>query len=153
MNEAPGSQVAIGTFDYSDLNAYLLLVVGLARPDEGQIARFNELAQIGREGKEIPMKDVKDVGRKEPLVFLPREAPLTQAVEIFGSGIHRIVVVEEDTKHVVGILTQLRLVEFFWENRAYFSPIEPLFHNTIRDLDLGNHQVFAIKSICPSLRV
>jgi CBS domain len=145
LRDSPDSKVATGTFDYNDLNAYLLLVVGLAQPDEDQISRFKELAQKGREGQEIPMKDVKDLGRKEPLIFLGQSESLTKAVEIFGSGIHRIVIVEERSSEVVGVLTQLRLVEFFWENRAHFSPIEPLFHKTLRDLDLGSHSVFAIK--------
>ena len=147
LRDSPDSRVATGTFDYSDLNAYLLLVVGLAQPDEHQLTRFKELAQKGREGKAIPMKDVKDLGRKEPLVFLGRSSPLTQVVEIFGSGIHRLVIVEERSTDVVGVLTQLRLVEFFWENRAQFSPIEPLFHKTLRELDLGSHAVFAIKLV------
>jgi hypothetical protein len=145
LTDAPESRVATGTFDYTDLNAYLLLVVGVAQPDEHQLPRFKELAQKGREGKEIPMKDVKDLGRKEPLVFLSRKQPLTKAVEIFGSGIHRIVISEDKSQEVVGVLTQLRLVEFFWENRTHFSPIEPLFHATLRDLELGSHSVFAIK--------
>jgi len=109
------------------------------------LARYNELAQKGREGKEIPLKDVKDLGRKEPLIFLSSTQPLSEAVRIFGSGIHRIVIVKEATRDVVGILTQLRLVDFFWENRASFSPIEPLFHLTLRELDLAAHTVFAIK--------
>jgi hypothetical protein len=145
LRDSPDSRAVTGTFDYNDLNAYLLLVVGAAQPDEHQLPRFKELAQKGREGKEIPMKDVKDLGRKEPLIFLARNQPLTKAAEIFGSGIHRIAIVEEKSTDVVGVLTQLRLVEFFWENRANFSPIEPLFHRTLRDLDLGSHSVFAIK--------
>jgi hypothetical protein len=145
LRDSPNSKVATGTFDYSDLNAYLLLVVGLAQPDEHQLSRFKELAQKGREGKEIPMKDVKDLGRKEPLIFLGQTQPLAKAVEIFGSGIHRIVIVEEKSTEAFGVLTQLRLVEFFWENRTHFSPIEPLFHRTLRELDLASHSVYAIK--------
>jgi CBS domain-containing protein len=138
----------VGTFDYSDLNAYLLLVVGLAQPNEDQVAIFRELAQKGREGKPIPMKDVKDLGRKEPLVLVTNTDPLTRAVEIFGSGIHRIVVVDESTK-VIGVLTQLRLVEFFWENRSSFHQNESLFPKTLKDLDLASHSVFAINGDKP----
>jgi hypothetical protein len=145
LRDSPKSHTAIGTFDYSDLNAYLLLVVGIALPDETQEATFRELVQKGREGKPIPMKDVKNLGRKEPLVFLPHTAPLTKAVEIFGSGIHRTVIVKENTTQVIGVLTQLRLVQFFWENGRHFSAIEPLYHKTLRELDIGSHQVFAIK--------
>jgi CBS domain-containing protein len=145
LRESPGTRVAVGTFDYSDLNAYLLLGIGLKQPEEHQVSRIKELARKGREGKLIPVKDVKDLGPKEPLLCVSRKEPLPKVVEIFGSGIHRVVVVEEDSNEVVGVLTQLRLVQFFWENCRHFARIEPLFSKTIRELEIGSHSVFAIK--------
>ncbi|KAF2399918.1 hypothetical protein EJ06DRAFT_530699 [Trichodelitschia bisporula] len=144
LRDSPTSQTAIGTFDYSDLNAYLLLVVGLAQPDERHSSSFKELAQKGREGQPIPLRDVKDLGKKEPLITLPHSANLTKAVEVFGSGIHRIIVVKEHTADVVGVLTQLRLVRFFWEHRHNFPVIEPLYQRTLRELDIASHSVIAI---------
>lgn len=145
ITDSPESKTAIGTFDYTDLNAYLLLVVGLAQPDEAQSGTFKEIAEKGREGKPIPLRDVKDLGKKEPLIFLPHTAHLTKAMEIFGSGIHRIVVVKEHTEDVVGVLTQLRLVKFFYENVRHFFPVEPLYAKTLKELDLGSHNVIAVK--------
>ena len=86
--------MAVGTFDYSDLNAYLLLVVGLAQPDSEHASDFAALAQKGREGKPIPLRDVKSLGNKEPLLQLPFDAPLAHAVEMFGGGAHRILVMQ-----------------------------------------------------------
>lgn len=145
IRSSPNSRTAIGTYDYDDLNAYLLLVVGLAKPDEEHYQSFNQLAQKGREGKPIPLRDIKDLGRKEPLVKLPHTANLTQAVEVFGSGIHRIVVTKEYNGDVVGVLTQLRLLRFFYENRSGFPPIEHLYGCTLKDLNIGSHTVIAIK--------
>ena len=144
LTDSPTSRTAIGTFDYSDLNAYLLLVVGLAQPDEDQVSSFRELAQKGREGKPIPLKDVKGLGRKEPLVTLPHTATLTKAVEILGSGVHRIIIVKEHSADAVGVLTQLRLIRFFWENGRHFPGIESLYARNLRDLDMGSRSVFAI---------
>lgn len=149
LRDGPSSQTAIGTFDYSDLNAYLLLVVGLAQPDEDQVSSFRELAQKGREGKPIPLKDVKGLGRKEPLVTLPHTATLTKAVEILGSGVHRIIIVKEHTVDAIGVLTQLRLVRFFWENGRHFPAVEALYTRSLRDLDIGSHSVFAINGDKP----
>ena len=143
----PKSRRAIGTFDYSDLNAYLLLVVGLARPDVGHLQSFNELARKGREGKVIPVKDIKDLGRREPLVVLPHTAKLTQAVETFGSGVHRIMIAQEGTQDIIGILTQLRLVRFFWENGRDFPQIDRIFPNSLMDLRVGSKAVRSIKSV------
>jgi hypothetical protein len=147
LSDTPGSKTAVGTFDYNDLNAYLLLVVGLARPEDHQVARFDKLAAKGREGKPIPMKDVKDLGAKEPMITLAKSAPLSKAIEIFGSGIHRILISEDNSSDIIGVLTQLRLVQFFWQNGRHFLHIDPLFHKTLRDLDVGSHQVISIKSV------
>lgn len=146
LRENANTRQATGTFDYSDLNAYLLLVVGLAHPDEEDIASFDELARKGREGKPIPLRDVKSVGgRKEPLITLPETADLKKAIEVFGSGIHRVLVAKEGTADVMGVLTQLRLVQFFWENRKSFPEVDQLYPQLIRDLNIGSKTVLAIK--------
>lgn len=146
LRESKNTRVAVGTFDYSDLNAYLLLVVGLAHPDEEDVASFDELAKKGREGKTIPLRDVKEVGYgKDPLVTLPHTADLTKAIEIFGSGVHRVLVTEEDSSDVIGVLTQLRLVRFFWENRQSFPAVDQVYPSLIKDLNIGAKTVLAIK--------
>ena len=88
---------------------------------------------------------VKDLGHKEPLVKLPSTATLPQAVEIFGSGIHRIVITKGDSDNVLGILSQLRMVRFFWEHGRNFPVVEQLYGQRLRDLALGSQSVFAIK--------
>lgn len=149
LRENSTSRAATGTFDYSDLNAYLLLVVGLAHPSEDEVASFDQLAKKGREGKPIPLKDVKDLGKKEPLIFLPHTADLTKAMEVFGSGVHRVLVVEEHTTTVIGVLTQLRLVHFFWENRQNFPAVDQLYPQVIKDLHIGSQTVVAINGDKP----
>lgn len=150
LREDANTRHATGTFDYSDLNAYLLLVVGLAHPEEEDIASFDELAKKGREGKPIPLKDVKSVGgKKEPLITLPDTADLTKAIEVFGSGIHRVLVAKEGTTDVVGVLTQLRLVKFFWENRQSFPAVDQLYPQLIKDLNIGSKTVLAINGDKP----
>jgi hypothetical protein len=148
LRDSKDTQHATGTFDYSDLNAYLLLVVGLAHPDEEDVASFDELAKKGREGKPIPLRDVKEVGnKKEPLITLPHSADLTKAMEVFGSGVHRVLIAEEGTTNVIGVLTQLRLVKFFWENRQSFPDVDQLYPHLIKDLMIGSKSVLAIKSV------
>ena len=152
VRDGPASRVAITTFDYCDLNAYLLLVVGLGHPDEAHVQSFNELIRKGREGKPIRLEDIKDLGRREVFITLPHNANLTHAVEIFGSGIHRIIVVEEGTMDVVGVLTQVRLVRFFWENGRNFPAVYDLFPSCLRDLGFGVRPVKSIKCVAVVLR-
>ncbi|KAF2234725.1 hypothetical protein EV356DRAFT_532526 [Viridothelium virens] len=152
IRENRTSRQAVDTFDYSDLNAYLLLVVGLARPDQEDVSSFNELAQKGREGKPIPLQDVKDLRKKEhkePFIRIPHTQTLTKAMEIFGSGIHRIIVVKEGTMDVIGILSQLRLVRFFYQHGRNFPAVEKLYSLALKELEIGSRNVIAINGDRP----
>jgi hypothetical protein len=125
----------------------LLLVVGIAQPEEEQVTSFRELARKAREGSKIPLKDVKDLGREEPLVTLPPSANLTSAIETFGGGVHRIVIVKENSSDVIGILSQSRLVKFLWENGRSFPVIDQLYPQYLKDLRIGSQQVMSIKYV------
>lgn len=123
-------------------------MVGLAQPEEEeQITSFRELAKKAREGSKIPLKDVKDLGREEPLVTLPPSANLVSAIETFGGGVHRIVVVKENSSDVMGIFSQSRLVKFLWENGRSFPVIDQLYPQYLNDLKIGSHQVMSIKYV------
>lgn len=146
IRESHKTRTAIGTFDYSDLNAYLLLVLGLSQPDE----RAPRLAERTRSGEAIPLKDVIDhLGPREEPTFLPHTADLTKAMEALGSGIHRVVICKEGTSEVVGVLSQLRLVQFFWDNHQTFAATEALYTRTLHDLKIGTKQVIAINGDRP----
>ena len=136
---------AIGTFDYKDLNQYLLFATGCLRPDEEHLAFFQDLANKAQQGQEIPVQDAKALGSKEPFVVLPHTANLTAAVEAFGGGVHRIVIAQEGTDEVTGILSQLRLVKFLWENGRSFPVIDQLYPQTIKDLGIGSQHVISVK--------
>ncbi|GES60712.1 CBS domain protein [Aspergillus terreus] len=157
IRETPQHTSAVGTFDYNDLNAYLLLAAGLTQPDEETLASYEELARKAREGITIPLKDVKDLGRKEPMTTLPATASVMTAVETFGGGVHRVVVVNEHNgSEVVGIFSQLRLVKFLWENGRSFPVIDQLYPQALRDLRIGSREVISIngdKPLCEALQI
>ena len=147
ISSAASDRSAIGTFDYKDLNQYLLFATGSLRPDEEHLEFFQELAMKAQRGFKIPVRDAKSLGTKEPFVVLPHTANLTAAVENFGGGVHRIVIVKEGTKQVVGVLSQLQLVNFLWENGPSFPILEQLYHQSIKDLGIGSQNVISIKSV------
>lgn len=146
IRETPQHKSAIGTFDFSDLNAYLLMAAGLTEPDEEILPLYHQLAQKAHEGITIPLRDVKDLGKKEPMTTLPATANVMKAVETFGSGVHRVVVVDEQNNNeVVGIFSQFRLVKFLWENGQTFPLVNQLYPQTLGDLGIGSRQVLSIK--------
>ncbi|RDW77303.1 hypothetical protein BP6252_05356 [Coleophoma cylindrospora] len=141
---------ASGTFDFSDLNAYLLVVLGLATPEgPEQVDIFSKIQKAVQEGSSISLSEVSLILRRDPLVTLPESADLSKATEIFGSGVHRILVCKEGTDDVIGILSQLKLVEFLWDNASSFPVIEQLYSTILRDLNVGTHHTIAINGDKP----
>ncbi|KAL4921590.1 hypothetical protein BDW62DRAFT_174022 [Aspergillus aurantiobrunneus] len=157
IRETPEHRTAVGTFDYNDLNTYLLLAAGLTWPDEELLPAYEELARKARDQIPIPMRDVKELGRKEPLTTLPASASAMTAVETFGGGVHRVVVTDERRENeVVGIFSQFRLVKFLWENGRCFPVLDQLYPQSLRDLKIGSHAVISIsgdKMLCEALQL
>ena len=120
------------------------MVVGLAQPDEAHIQDFAELTQKAREGKAIPLRSIKDWGKKEPLTILPGSADLVKAIDVFGKGLHRILIVNDSGK-ATGLLSQSRLIRFLWENGRHFPVLEQLHAQYLRDLKIGSNSVISIK--------
>ncbi|KAI4193430.1 MAG: hypothetical protein LQ346_003926 [Caloplaca aetnensis] len=137
-------RAAHATYDYRDLTQYLLFATGQLQPDEEHFPIFTSLAKKAQAGQVIPLRDAKSLGNKEPFMTLPSNAYLTHAIEVFGGGVHRIVIVEEGSDNVVGILSQLRLVKFLWENGRNFPIIDRLYPQTIKDLGIGSQQTISI---------
>ncbi|KAL0936704.1 cbs domain containing protein [Colletotrichum truncatum] len=148
IREDASSKTAVSTFDYNDLNTYLLIVVGLAKPDEEQIAIYDDIATKAREGTSIALRDIQPLFRKESLVTLPFDETLDKAIEVFGSGIHRVLVTSPGGD-VIGILSQLKLVEFFWNEGINFPAIDKLYPVILRDLGIGTQQIIAVNSDSP----
>lgn len=145
LREKLNDTTVCSTFDYNDLNAYLLVVVGLANPEEDQVEKFSRIAKMASEGMPIPLRDVYTLAKKEPPVTLSESADLSKAIEIFGSGVHRILVCKNGTQEIVGVLSQLKLVKFLWDNGSSFPSIDQLYPIILRDLNIGTHQAIAIK--------
>ncbi|KAF6819654.1 cbs domain containing protein [Colletotrichum plurivorum] len=145
VRENASSKTAVTTFDYNDLNAYLLIVVGLAKPDEDQVALYDDIATKAREGSSIALREILPLFRKESLITLPFDETLDKAIEVFGSGIHRVLVTSP-SGDVMGILSQLKLVEFFWNEGINFPAIDRLYPAIIRDLGIGTQQIVSVNS-------
>lgn len=127
------------TFDYNDLNFYLLLALGRIPLPEGN----KELTDLARRcqgdgaNTEVPVGDLIRVTPKDPFFKLAETESLSNAISILASGVHRIAITDVQATQVRGILSQRRLVHYLWENARSFSDLEPLFNSTIRDLNIG----------------
>ncbi|TVY30897.1 Protein sds23 [Lachnellula hyalina] len=144
LREKPDDTTAVGTFDYSDLNAYLLAVVGLGSPEEIQMESYDSIAKRASEGKFIPVRETSTLGKPESLITLSASDDLAKAMEHFGSGVHRILVCKDGTTEVVGVLSQLRLVRFMSENATSFAAIDALNPMLLKDLGIGTPSTIGI---------
>ncbi|CAF9912460.1 MAG: cell separation during budding [Alectoria fallacina] len=140
---------AVATFDYRDLTQYLLFATGQLQPDDEHLMVFEKLAKKAQQGHKIPLRDAKSLGNKEPFLTLPHTADLTAAVETFGGGVHRIVILKEGTNHAIGILSQLRLVKFLWENGRAFPIIDELYPREVKDLGIGSQGLISVNGDKP----
>lgn len=134
----------VSIFDYNDLNAYLLAVVGLAKPAVEHVSLYEDIARRAQDREAIPLKDIQPICRHEQLVSLPPDEFLPGAIEVFGSGIHRLLVTAPDGE-TIGVVSQLKVLEFFWNEGVNFPVIDRLYPAILRDLQIGSQQIIAIK--------
>ena len=130
-------------------------MIGLHRPEPDPTDESNssltsfhnvgELAQAAREGENVAVRDVMDLGKKDPFVTLSSDDNLAKVVEVLGGSVHMIAIAKEGTKEIIGTLSQLRILRFFWENGRSFRNIEQLYHEDLKDLHIGSSRVIAIK--------
>lgn len=146
IREDATSATPVSTFDYGDLNAYILVVVGLAQPAEEFVALYDDIAKRAQARDSIPLRDIQSICRKETLVTLQGDEDLARAVEMFGSGIHRVLVTNYQAE-VVGILSQIKLMEFFWSEGINFRVIDELYPKLMKDLGIGSQQIIAVKYV------
>lgn len=95
-------------------------------------------------GARIALRDIQPLCRKESLITLPFDETLERAIEVFGSGIHRVLVTNP-SGDVIGILTQLKVIEFFWNEGINFPAIDRLYPVLLRDLGIGTQQIVSVK--------
>lgn len=119
----------------------------MANPDPEQVAACQSIASRAQERIAIPVRDVLPVCHKEPLAVLSDDDDLLRAIEVFGSGARRVIVTNYNSTEVVGILSQLHLIQFFWNEAVNFPQIDRLYAANLRDLELGSKEIIAIKYV------
>lgn len=147
----PSSKSVIGTFDYKNLNRFLLFATRNFHTDDVRRPYVLELGKQAQQGHKVTINELKGLGAQDELVTLAHDARLTKAVKAFGGGVHRIVTVKEATNEVTGILSQLHLVKFLWENGRSFPVLDRLYPCTIKDLGVWSQNVISIKYVAVSL--
>ncbi|SCU78121.1 LADA_0A03950g1_1 [Lachancea dasiensis] len=119
------------TFDYNDLNSYLLLVLNKIQVNDPQVARDCQM------GKPVPVGEIVKLTPKNQFHKLRELDNLTTAMGILGSGVHRVAITDNASTQIRGILSQRRLIKYLWDNARQFSGLQPLLNSSLKDLGIG----------------
>lgn len=130
VEAVPGDMNCL-TFDYNDLNSYLLLVLNKINVNNKHVT------EECQNGKPVPVGEIVKLTPKNPFYKLPEDENLSTVMSILGSGVHRVAVTNKEMTKVKGILSQRRLIKYLWDNARSFSNLESLFNYTLQDLQIG----------------
>ncbi|CAG8489627.1 3654_t:CDS:10 [Paraglomus occultum] len=142
----------VGMFDWADVMTYLLIV--LKKKDAFELEKkskeelsdeFRKLLRLALQCQPIPVKLASDISNKNPFYSVLPETSLFQVTELFGSGTHRVAVMDANN-HLKGILTQSNVVSYLYDNARQFPEIEKVLTKTIEELGIGKSDVISVNS-------
>lgn len=153
------------SFDYSDLNTYLLLIMNKINfgdlsineitDDDGSpltlLQKHDKLVTLinkAKKGEEVPVDFIVKLHPKNPFLKFKESETLLKAVEAFGKGAHRVAIIDNQNK-ITGILSQRRAIKFFWENARRFPSLELLWNTSLQDLKIGSTNPITIQGDLP----
>ncbi|XBW34697.1 hypothetical protein QEN19_000264 [Hanseniaspora menglaensis] len=129
------------TFDYNDLNAYMLLSLNkikINNKDNNSIQKF--ISKNASTGKPVKVGDIIKFVPKTPFLKINEQESLSKILQILGNGVHRVAITDDalgtDMK-IKGILSQRRLLKYLWDNAFQFENFEELSKFHLKDLKIG----------------
>lgn len=153
------------TFDYSDLNTYLLLIMNKVDYSELSVEEIGEPTHTlqekheiitqavnkAKKGEEVPVEFIIKLHPKNPFIKFAENDTLFSVMETLGNGVHRVAITNEESTKITGILSQRRLIKYMWENARRFPLLEFYLSSTIQDLKIGSSKPITIYDDQPVL--
>lgn len=106
-------KVYVGMFDYGDIVAFLLAVMGKEEVPQYE-TNLRDILQKGLRMGPVPVHMVSDLSLRNPFVYVAPETPLLEAIQFFAQGLHRIAVINSDFS-LKGILSQSGVLNYVVE--------------------------------------
>lgn len=141
------------TFDYSDLNTYLLLIMNkinatdlnvdeLGSPEDS-LEQKQQLVQDtingAKRGEEVSVDFIVKLHPKNEFVKFSENDVLCRVMEVLGNGVHRVAITDLTGEKITGILSQRRLIKYMWDNARRFPSLEFYLNSTLQDLQIGSN--------------
>lgn len=146
------------TFDYSDLNTYLLLIMNKIHLNELSTNEIGDPELLDKErselishaisrakkGEEVPVDFIVKLHPKNPFVKFTEAETLFPVMEALGNGVHRVAITNLTGTKITGILSQRRLIKYMWENARRFPSLDFYLNSTLEDLKIGSTKPITI---------
>ncbi|KAF9958102.1 cell separation during budding [Mortierella alpina] len=134
----------VGMFDYSDLMTYVLLVLKkMEIPLEDQSMEMRDLIQKTSRSQNVPVKLASDISGKDPFCTVLAETRLGAVVNDFGTGIHRVAVMDA-SGNIAGILSQSSTLDYLMRHLSEFPQLQPVMQQTLQQLGLSTGKVLSV---------
>ncbi|KAG0325675.1 cell separation during budding [Dissophora globulifera] len=131
-------------FDYSDLMTYVLLLLKkMDVPPEDQTVEMRDLIRKTNTSQNVPVRLASDLSGKDPFCTVLAETRLGAIVSDFGSGIHRVSVIDSTGK-VIGLLSQSLALDYLMRHLSEFPKLQPVMQQTIEELGLARNKVLSV---------
>ncbi|KAG0350701.1 hypothetical protein BC939DRAFT_441754 [Gamsiella multidivaricata] len=141
----PEKKMYVGMFDYSDLMTYILLVLKKMNVSaEDQTMEMRDLIQRASHSQNVPVKLAADLSGKDPFCTVIAETRLGAVVNNFGTGIHRVAVMDS-TGNLAGILSQSSALDYLMRHLSEFSQLQPVMQQTLQQLGLSSSKVLSVQ--------
>ncbi|KAF9362444.1 cell separation during budding [Mortierella sp. NVP85] len=129
----------VGMFDYGDLMTYILLLLKkMDVPDEEQTIEMRHLIQRTSESQTVPVRFASD-----PFCTVLAETRLGAVVHDFGTGIHRVAVMEADGT-MKGILSQSSTLDYLMRHLSEYPQLQPVMQKSLQQLGLASSRVLSV---------
>ncbi|KAF9143597.1 cell separation during budding [Mortierella sp. GBA39] len=139
-----GRKMFVGMFDYSDLMTYILLVLKkMEVPLEDQTMEMRDLIQKTNHSQNVPVKLVSDLSGNDPFCTVLAETKLGGVVNDFGTGIHRVAVMDSHG-NMTGVLTQSLTLDYLMRHLSEFPQLQPLMQKGLQQLGLTGVKVLSV---------
>ncbi|KIO21822.1 hypothetical protein M407DRAFT_28589 [Tulasnella calospora MUT 4182] len=133
--DSSGRKHHTGLFDYADLNAFLLVAVqSHAMPASFDPDRVRKIIEKGKEGGDASVGLACDLSQKNPLVAVPPTAGLIPLLTVFARGRHRVLLVDDESDTVHGLVEDRQLVRWFTEHASEHAPLVTALSSPLSEL-------------------
>ncbi|KAG0082384.1 cell separation during budding [Podila epicladia] len=144
----------IGMFDYGDLMTYILILLKKMDPPQDQTLEMRDLIQKANNSQSVPVRLASgmffvNLSGKDPFCTIPSETRLGAVVNDFGTGIHRVAVM--DGYNLKGMLTQSLTLDFIMRHLGEFPKLQAVMQMTLHACGLDHSNVLSVNGNAPVL--